>query len=190
MSSRIFQDVFKTSSQDVLKTPSKRLGRRNIFTLKSYWRRLQDQQMFAGVFLEVSQNSQENTCARDYFLIKLQATLIKKKLCEFCETSKNTFFHRNTARGCFWISKKMLLQAFSDTANWIYNIQKNKMMHCKRFEHIPIVSSVVIFLTTIEYGTFSSSIDSNELFIWVFSHSIIRGWLTRASNAIGCSCNR
>ena len=63
-------------------------------------------------------------------------------------------------------------------------------MHCKRLEHIPIVSSAVIFLTTIEYGTSSSSIDSNELFIWVFSHSIIRGWLAGASNAIGCSCNR
>ena len=35
------------------------------------------------VFLEISQNSQENTCARDSFLIKLQAnpaTLLKKSL--------------------------------------------------------------------------------------------------------------
>ena len=51
------------------------------------------------VFLEISQNSQKNTCARDYFLIKLQATLLKKSLarlfsCEFCEISKNTYFHR------------------------------------------------------------------------------------------------
>ena len=65
------------------------------------------------VFLEVSQNSQENTCAsvssliklqgaRVSFLIKLQAkacNFIKKETltqvfsCEFCETS-NTFFHR------------------------------------------------------------------------------------------------
>ena len=61
-------------------------------------------------------------------------------------------------------------------------------MHCKRFENI-LVSSALIFLTTIEYGTSSSSIDSNELFIWVFLHSIHR-WLAGASNAIGCSCNR
>ena len=53
------------------------------------------------VFLEISQNSQENTCARVSFLIKLQAqacNFIKKETlaqvfsCEFCEVSKNTFF--------------------------------------------------------------------------------------------------
>ena len=39
------------------------------------------------VFLEISQNSQENTCARVSFLIKLQAapaTLLKKKLWHRC----------------------------------------------------------------------------------------------------------
>ena len=55
------------------------------------------------VFLEISQNSQENTCDRVSFLIKLQASasnFIKKETlaqvfsCEFCEISKNTFFHR------------------------------------------------------------------------------------------------
>ena len=52
------------------------------------------------VFLEISQNSHENTCARDSFLIKLQAlsNFIKKEplaqvfSCKFCEISKNTFF--------------------------------------------------------------------------------------------------
>ena len=54
------------------------------------------------VFLEISQNSHEKTCARDFFLIKLQTlgNLIKKDFlaqvfsCEFCETSKTTFFLR------------------------------------------------------------------------------------------------
>ena len=39
------------------------------------------------VFLEISQNSQENTCARVSFLIKLQAapaTLLKKRLWHRC----------------------------------------------------------------------------------------------------------
>ena len=39
------------------------------------------------VFLEISQNSQENTCARVSFLIKLQAppaTLLKKRLWHSC----------------------------------------------------------------------------------------------------------
>ena len=53
------------------------------------------------MFSETSQNSQENTCARVSFSIKLQpeaSNFIKKDTlaqvfsCEFCETSKNTFF--------------------------------------------------------------------------------------------------
>ena len=61
-------------------------------------------------------------------------------------------------------------------------------MYWKRFEHISIASSAV-FLTRIKYGTSSSSIDSNELFIWVFSH-FIRGWLVGVGNATGSLCSR
>ena len=55
------------------------------------------------VFLQILQISQENTCARVSFLIKLQAkacNFIKKETlaqvfsCEFCEISKNTFNYR------------------------------------------------------------------------------------------------
>ena len=55
------------------------------------------------LFLEISQNSQENTCDRVSCLINLQAKacnfIIKEILaqvlcCEFCEISKNTFFYR------------------------------------------------------------------------------------------------
>ena len=52
------------------------------------------------VFLKISQNSQENTCARVSFLIKLQFGFIKKEAlaqvfsCEFSEISKDNFFHR------------------------------------------------------------------------------------------------
>ena len=53
------------------------------------------------VFLEISQYSRENTCARLSSLIKLQSSaskFIKKETlaqvfsCEFCEISKNIFF--------------------------------------------------------------------------------------------------
>ena len=44
------------------------------------------------VLLEISQNSQENTCARA-FLNKV-AGLGQVLSCEFCEISKNNFFHR------------------------------------------------------------------------------------------------
>ena len=40
--------------------------------------------LYKKVFLEISQNSQENTYARVSFLMKLQA--------EFCEISKKKFF--------------------------------------------------------------------------------------------------
>ena len=55
------------------------------------------------VFSEISKNSQENTCARVSFLIKLQAeacNFIKRETlgqvfsCEFCKISKNTFPYR------------------------------------------------------------------------------------------------
>ena len=45
------------------------------------------------MFLEILQNSQENTCARVSFLIKLEASgLAQVFCCEFCEIYKNTFF--------------------------------------------------------------------------------------------------
>ena len=62
--------------------------------------------LYKKVFLNISQNSRENACARVSFLIKLQAearNFIKKEAlaqvhsCEFCEISKNTFFTE-----CLW----------------------------------------------------------------------------------------
>ena len=56
------------------------------------------------MFLTISQNSQENTCARASFLIKLQAracsfvkreTLAQVFSCEFCEVFKDTFFTKH-----------------------------------------------------------------------------------------------
>ena len=53
------------------------------------------------VFSEISQNSQENTCARVSFFKK--ETLAQFFSCEFCEISKNNFFMehlRATASEC------------------------------------------------------------------------------------------
>ena len=50
------------------------------------------------VILKISQNSQENTCAKVSFLMKLQASTCKKETlaqvssCELCEISKSTYF--------------------------------------------------------------------------------------------------
>ena len=55
------------------------------------------------MFLEISQNSQKNTCARVSFLVKLQAwaynfvkkdTLAQVFYCESSRISKNTFLYR------------------------------------------------------------------------------------------------
>ena len=46
-----------------------------------------------NVFLEISQNLQENTCARLFFN-KKKESLAQVFSCEFCEISKNTFFYR------------------------------------------------------------------------------------------------
>ena len=43
-------------------------------------------------FLKNFENSQENTCTRVSFLIKLKETLAQVFSCEFCEIFKNTFF--------------------------------------------------------------------------------------------------
>ena len=72
------------------------------------------------MFLEISENLQENTCASVSFLIKLQASAcnyIKKEaqaqvfFCEFCEIFKNTFFCR-TPPVNFWQVFLFLLRMY------------------------------------------------------------------------------
>ena len=72
--------------------------------------------LWKNVFLEISQNLQESTCARVSFLIKLQVlqakacnfvkkeTLVQVFSCEFCKISNNTFFTEHlwtTASGSY-----------------------------------------------------------------------------------------
>ena len=52
------------------------------------------------MFLEISLNSQEITCARDSFLIKL-ALLAEVLSCKFCEISKNSYFYRTLLVAAF-----------------------------------------------------------------------------------------
>ena len=121
------------------------------------------------MFLEISQNLQENTCARDYVLIKLQVeayNFIKKETVaqvfsrEFCEISKNTFFHRTPPVSASELLKKCCFKLFQ-ILQIEYIIYKKTKTCIANALNISLVSSAVIFLTTIEYGTSSSSIDSN-----------------------------
>ena len=76
------------------------------------------------VVLEISQNSQESTCARDSFLIKLQAwpsTLLKKSLWHRCFPVNyakflRTPFLQNSSGGCFCklqVNEKNSLHTYS-----------------------------------------------------------------------------
>ena len=117
----------------------------------------------------------------------LPTTLLTKSLahlfpCEFCEISKNTFFRREPP-----VAPSELVQKCCIKLYWIlqieYIIYEKTKKSIANALNMSLVSSTVIFFTTIEYGTSSSSINSNVLFIRVFSHSI-RGWLVGASNVI------
>ena len=53
------------------------------------------------MFLEISQNSPESTCAKVSFLIKFNKVLKKEALaqvfsCEFCEDFKNIYYYRTS----------------------------------------------------------------------------------------------
>ena len=66
-----------------------------------------------NVFLEISQNSQENSCARVSFLIKLQVFS-----CEFCEISNSTFFigHLRTAASVYIVYPYQILLSATSTS--------------------------------------------------------------------------
>ena len=77
---------------------SKIINRTHMGLISSYDRSTQQTCSLKKLFLKISQNSQENTCARVSFLMKLQAkafvtkeTLEQDFSCEFCEIFKNTF---------------------------------------------------------------------------------------------------
>ena len=55
------------------------------------------------MFLEILQNPQENTCARDSFLMKLQASGVTQVFsCKFWEISKNTFIYKTPPVAASW----------------------------------------------------------------------------------------
>ena len=103
-----FQQYLTTKSKGQI--ISKRMALQNYIFLTS--RSRQQRCSVKKVFLEISQNSQENTCVRVSFLIKCRpkaCNFIKKDTLaqvfsfRFCEISKNTFFYRTP-----WKRNKLL----------------------------------------------------------------------------------
>ena len=58
-------------------------------------------------FLEISQNSQENTCVK-----KRGSGTPHMFSCEFCEISKNTYFTKHLWTTASWISLSFLTRLF------------------------------------------------------------------------------
>ena len=64
------------------------------FVMKHQYRSSHTEVFCKEVFKEISQNSQENTCARVCFFFIKKETLAEVFSCEFCEISENTFPYR------------------------------------------------------------------------------------------------
>ena len=77
------------------------------------------------MFLEISQNSQENTCASVSFLIKLQA------FCEFCEISKNTFFTEHLWTTASVVSKILKIIEITQFLPYRFREIKHAYQHTK-----------------------------------------------------------
>ena len=108
------------------------------------------------VFLEISQNLQENTCARVSFLLKLLAwacNFIKKDTpaqvfsCEFCEISKYTFSYRTPPVAAYVTSSKQT---------------SNKLVLCLL---IVFVEQCNIIVTYCQFAFFSNLIILADFFL-------------------------
>ena len=66
------------------------------------------------MFLGILENSQETTCARASFLIKLQASGSSTGVSfEFSEIPKNTFFHWTPSYDCFSVNNSRYTKSIS-----------------------------------------------------------------------------
>ena len=105
------------------------------------------------VFLEISQDSQENTCARDSDLINFikKESLAQVFSSEFCEIFRNTFL-QNTSGGCFWrvssSQQKLRLPSLQELGSpcWIYFCITSFLFYFSFFSSsIPFFYFYVIF---------------------------------------------
>ena len=114
--------------------------------MQSFFRSSCPEAFCKKVFLEISQNSQENTCARISLLTKFQAwdvqffikneTLAQAFLCEFCEISKNAFL--NTSGGCFWFFTGSSFFVFCPLFSFNLRCVLNELKNCEEFSLVSI----------------------------------------------------
>ena len=97
------------------------------------------------VFLEIWQNSQETTCARVSFLIKLQASS-----CEFCEISQTPFCIEHFCWLLLFLIRQLLyLKSFMEYCKWMHG---NSLHLTHLYTQLPLRGSIFyacpIFKTT------------------------------------------
>ena len=106
------------------------------------------------VFSEISQNSQENTCVRESFLIKLQALgkaekdfLTQVFSCKFCEISKNTFFIEHLQTTASAVKKVFLRWNFFIEKYLWCSLSFNKISELRSANLLTRDSSICVFLS-------------------------------------------
>ena len=133
------------------------------------------------VFLEISQISQENTCARVSFLIKLRASgnLINLFSCEFCEISKSTFFSVDTRRGFKSIRR------LYDVGDVVYVLQtlKRRQVSTGFIEHLWRTASIDLICSFVEIVTMVTSVHQFMTSHKIFStiHFLYKFYCSQAS---------
>ena len=122
------------------------------------------------VFLEISQNLQENTCARVSFLIKLQAwptTLLKKRLWQRCFPVNFVKFLRRPffTEHLRWLLLKTLLRIFEQT-NFFISImltvkfsmsitkEKEEPHNCTQY----VITFVYFYLVQLKFSSLETRI--------------------------------
>ena len=124
------------------------------------------------VFLEISQNSQENTCVRVSFLIKLQTeacNFIKKETltqvisCKFWEISKNTFYRTPPVAA---VSSRIL--------NFLRLNFRTCLRHFKQSGRYDMRYGLILYL----WGSY----DKSYLSCLVFSWYIMSKWIVYQPN--------
>ena len=120
-----------------------------------------------NVFLEISQNSQENTSARVSCNFIEKETLAQVFSCEFCKISKNSFYYRTplVAASGYWLkqiqyNQKKTFEVMYTKLNWYL-----RCCCISRFvsENVSILKRFSIFLFII-----TSTNTSTKIWCWLF----------------------
>ena len=121
------------------------------YTVDPTFRSSQRSWSIKKVFLKISQNSQQNTCAKVSFLIKLQASVcnfIEKEALEqifpvtFCKIFKNTFFTERTFRKYIFVRSQSLRE---DTSiNKVHECYFHNFLQCIQMKTIRLVFWILI----------------------------------------------